>query len=51
MKDLNKQGVVAIDFGTKSTTAAYMDNNGIYRLLSIGGDVDTESLESMKTPR
>ncbi len=27
LKDLNKQGVVAIDFGTKSTTAAYMDNN------------------------
>ncbi len=45
LKDLNKQGVVAIDFGTKSTTAAYMDNNGIYRLLSIGGDVDIESLE------
>ncbi len=45
LKDLNKQGVVAIDFGTKSTTAAYMDNNGIYRLLSIGGDEDIESLE------
>ncbi len=28
LKDLNKHGVVAIDFGTKSTTAAYMDNNG-----------------------
>ncbi|WQS43071.1 dihydrolipoamide acetyltransferase [Helicobacter pylori] len=27
LKDLNK-GVVAIDFGTKSTTAAYMDKNG-----------------------
>ncbi|GAA7613436.1 hypothetical protein HpBHB8_01620 [Helicobacter pylori] len=51
LKDLNKQGVVAIDFGTKSTTAAYMDNNGKYRLLSIGGDVDIESLESMKTLR
>ncbi len=35
LKDLNKQGVVAIDFGAKSTTAAYMDNNGVYRLLSI----------------
>ncbi|WRD10048.1 hypothetical protein E5K85_00295 [Helicobacter pylori] len=45
LKDLNKQGVVAIDFGTKSTTAAYMDENGIYRLLSIGGDEDAESLE------
>ncbi|GAA7792459.1 hypothetical protein HpBT0238_03300 [Helicobacter pylori] len=50
LKDLNKQGVVAIDFGTKSTTAAYMDNNGIYRLPSIGGDVDTESLEKYENP-
>ncbi|RVZ47467.1 hypothetical protein EC552_02980, partial [Helicobacter pylori] len=30
LKDLNK-GVVAIDFGTKSTTAAYMDETGTYR--------------------
>ncbi len=36
LKDLNK-GVVAIDFGTKSTTASYMDENREYRLLSIGG--------------
>ncbi|MEJ8610393.1 hypothetical protein [Helicobacter pylori] len=50
LKDLNKQGVVSIDFGTKSTTAAYMDNNGKYRLLSIGGDVDTESLEKYENP-
>ncbi|WRB82581.1 hypothetical protein KVC80_00310 [Helicobacter pylori] len=50
LKDLNKQGVVAIDFGTKSTTAAYMDENGIYRLLSIGGDVDIESLEKYENP-
>ncbi|RVY39924.1 dihydrolipoamide acetyltransferase [Helicobacter pylori] len=50
LKDLNKQGVVAIDFGTKSTTAAYMDNNGIYRLLSIGVDMDTESLEKYENP-
>ncbi|GAA8188566.1 hypothetical protein HpBT143_04360 [Helicobacter pylori] len=50
LKDLNKQGVVAIDFGTKSTTAAYMDNNGIYRLLSIGGDEDAESLEKYENP-
>ncbi len=49
LKDLNK-GVVAIDFGTKSTTAAYMDRHGIYRLLSIGGDVDTESLEKYENP-
>ncbi|GAA8927444.1 hypothetical protein SLK231_02940 [Helicobacter pylori] len=45
LKDLNKTGVVAIDFGTKSTTAAYMDNN-----LSIGGDVDIESLEKYENP-
>ncbi len=50
LKDLNKQGIVAIDFGTKSTTAAYMDNNGIYRLLSIGGDVDIESLQKYENP-
>ncbi len=50
LKDLNKQGVVAIDFGTKSTTAAYMDNNGIYRLLSIGGDEDAEILEKYENP-
>ncbi len=50
LKDLNKQGVVAIDFGTKSTTAAYMDNNGKYRLLSIGGDEDIESLQKYENP-
>ncbi len=49
LKDLNK-GVVAIDFGAKSTTATYMDNNGEYRLLSIGGDVDIESLEKYENP-
>ncbi|GAA8469886.1 hypothetical protein HpNP8_00630 [Helicobacter pylori] len=50
LKDLNKTGVVAIDFGTKSTTASYLDKNGIPRLLSIGGDVDTESLEKYENP-
>ncbi len=50
LKDLNKQGVVAIDFGTKSTTACYMDKNGKYCLLSIGGDVDAESLEKYENP-
>ncbi|MFP5995372.1 hypothetical protein ACLF8S_00320 [Helicobacter pylori] len=49
LKDLNK-GVVAIDFGTKSTTASYMDKTGTYRLLSIGGDMDTESLEKYENP-
>ncbi|MGL2643162.1 hypothetical protein ACQJ7P_07640 [Helicobacter pylori] len=50
LKDLNKQGVVAIDFGTKSTTAAYMDNNGEYRLLSIGGLVDDTILTKFENP-
>ncbi len=49
LKDLNK-GVVAIDFGTKSTTAAYMDNNGEYRLLSIGGLVDDASPTKFENP-
>ncbi|GAA8109599.1 hypothetical protein HpBT121_10710 [Helicobacter pylori] len=35
LKDLNKTGIVAIDFGTKSTTASYMNKNGNYCLLSI----------------
>ncbi|WQX25966.1 hypothetical protein E5P65_05575 [Helicobacter pylori] len=50
LKDLNKQGVVAIDFGTKSTTAAYMDENGKYRLLSISGLVDDVSPEKYENP-
>ncbi|KAA6507296.1 hypothetical protein EPC69_02175 [Helicobacter pylori] len=49
LKDLNK-GVVAIDFGTKSTTASYMDENTKYRLLSIGGDVDDASLTKFENP-
>ncbi len=50
LKDLNKQGVVAIDFGTKSTTASYMDKTGTYRLLSIGGLVDDASLVKFENP-
>ncbi len=50
LKDLKRDGFVAIDFGTKSTTAAYMDKNGKYRLLSIGGDVDAEGLEKYENP-
>ncbi len=50
LKDLNKGGVVAIDFGTKSTTASYMDKNGDYRLLSIGGLVDDTSLTKFENP-
>ncbi|MFP6151419.1 hypothetical protein ACLGBA_01125 [Helicobacter pylori] len=49
LKDLNK-GVVAIDFGTKSTTASYMDKTGTYRLLSIGGLVDDASLAKFENP-
>ncbi|MCQ2786288.1 hypothetical protein JT097_05000 [Helicobacter pylori] len=49
LKDLNK-GVVAIDFGTKSTTASYMDKNGDYRLLSIGWLVDDASLTKFENP-
>ncbi|EMH23807.1 M protein repeat protein [Helicobacter pylori GAM263BFi] len=49
LKDL-KKGVVAIDFGTKSTTASYMDKNGEYRLLSIGGNVDDASLTKFENP-
>ncbi len=49
LKDLNK-GVVAIDFGTKSTTASYMDENTKYRLLSIGGDVDDASPTKFENP-
>ncbi len=51
LKDLDKTGIVAIDFGTKSTTAIYMNKNGRYCLLSIGGDVDTDGLEKYETPR
>ncbi len=49
LKDLNK-GVVAIDFGTKSTTASYMDKTGTYRLLSISGNVDDASLAKFENP-
>ncbi|WRC38957.1 hypothetical protein E5L21_00290 [Helicobacter pylori] len=49
LKDLNK-GVVAIDFGIKSTTASYMDKNGDYRLLSIGGLVDDASPTKFENP-
>ncbi|MGL2461260.1 hypothetical protein ACOWMR_02305 [Helicobacter pylori] len=49
LKDLNK-GVVAIDFGTKSTTASYMDETGTCRLLSIGGLVDDASPTKFENP-
>ncbi|MGN8462696.1 hypothetical protein ACR9ML_05775 [Helicobacter pylori] len=49
LKDLNK-GVVAIDFGTKSTTASYMDETGTYRLLSIGGLVDDANPTKFENP-
>lgn len=50
LKDLDKTGIVAIDFGTKSTTAIYMNKNGNYCLLSIGGDVDIDCLEKYENP-
>ncbi|GAA9581818.1 hypothetical protein UBN72_03600 [Helicobacter pylori] len=50
LKDLNKTGIVAIDFGTKSTTASYIDKNGNCCLLSIGGYVDTDGLEKYENP-
>ncbi|QQW83044.1 hypothetical protein HG570_00285 [Helicobacter pylori] len=50
LKDLKRNGLVAIDFGTKSTTAIYMDNHGKYCLLSIGGDVDAVGLEKYENP-
>ncbi len=50
LKDLRRDGVVAIDFGTKSTTASYIGEGGKYCLLSIGGDVDAEDLEKYENP-
>ncbi|GHP44207.1 hypothetical protein JP0042_05650 [Helicobacter pylori] len=50
LKDLDKTGIVVIDFGTKSTTAIYMNKNGRYCLLSIGGDVDADGLEKYENP-
>ncbi len=50
LKDLDKTGIVAIDFGTKSATAIYMNKNGRYCLLSIGGDVDAVGLEKYENP-
>lgn len=49
LKDL-KKGIVAIDFGTKSTTACYIGEGGRYCLLSIGGDADTEDLKKYENP-
>ncbi|GAA7212978.1 hypothetical protein HpCK22_06450 [Helicobacter pylori] len=50
LKDLDKTGIIAIDFGTKSTTAIYMGEGGRYCLLSIGGDVDAVGLEKYENP-
>lgn len=50
LKDLDKTGIIAIDFGTKNTTAIYMNKNGRYCLLSIGGDVDADGLEKYENP-
>ncbi|GAA8396097.1 hypothetical protein HpBT226_03990 [Helicobacter pylori] len=50
LKDLKRDGFVAIDFGTKSMTACYMNKNGRCCLLSIGGDVDAVGLEKYENP-
>ncbi|GAA8794243.1 hypothetical protein oki783_04180 [Helicobacter pylori] len=50
LKDLKRDGFVAIDFGTKSTTASYIGEGGKYCSLSIGGDVDAEGLEKYENP-
>lgn len=50
LKDLKRDGFVAIDFGTKSTTASYIGEGGRYCLLSIGGDVDAENLKKYENP-
>ncbi|WRB30316.1 dihydrolipoamide acetyltransferase [Helicobacter pylori] len=50
LKDLKRGGFVAIDFGTKSTTASYIGEGGKYCLLSIGGDVDAEDLKKYENP-
>ncbi len=50
LKDLKRDGFVAIDFGTKSTTASYIGEGGKYCLLSIGGDVDAEDLKKYENP-
>ncbi len=50
LKDLEKTGIVAIDFGTKARLQIYMNKNGRYCLLSIGGDVDTDGLEKYENP-
>ncbi len=48
-KDDLKTDIVAIDFGTKSTTASYMDKDGRYRLLSIGS-IDIEGPKKFENP-
>lgn len=50
LKDLKRDGFVAIDFRTKSTTASYIGEGGRYCLLSIGGDVDAKGLEKYENP-
>ncbi len=50
LKDLKRDGFVAIDFGTKSTTASYIGEGGKYYLLSIGGDKDAEDLKKYENP-
>ncbi len=47
VKDIIDGGIVAIDFGTKSTVAAYLDKNSYKRLIKIGKlEVDREGKET-----
>lgn len=50
LKDLKRDGFVAIDFGTKSTTASYIGEGGRYCLLSIGGLADDASPTKFENP-
>ncbi|QQW84476.1 hypothetical protein HG568_00310 [Helicobacter pylori] len=51
LKDLKRNGgLVAIDFGTKSTTAIYMGDNGKYHPLSIGEDVNAKDPKKYENP-
>ncbi len=51
LKDLNKQGVVAIDFGTKSTTAATWMRTEYTACSLLVGMKMQRAWKSMKTPR
>ena len=50
-KDVNREGIVAIDFGTKSTVVVYQNDNGNIIPMRIGGrplnkEVDAKDYEN-----